>query len=152
MKKTAAQKYLAQVRRRPAKNESCLQRAIVKWCRGVYGAGIVRERFAAIPNGWGIAGSDRKAAAIQGARLKAEGARAGMPDLLFFAPVFYPDAALVRVLGLEVKLGTSGRVSPAQKDCHAMLAAAGVQVVVVRNLSEAVREILKFYQGKEAGE
>ena len=74
MKKTDAQKYLDSVKKRPAKNESTLQRAIVKWCQGL-GYASVRDRFFAVPNVWGISGSDRKAAMIQGARLKAEGVK-----------------------------------------------------------------------------
>lgn len=136
MKKNDAQKYLAKVRRKPAKNEHCLQRAIVKWCNGL-GSGIVRDRFAAIPNG-GSRGSTAKDRMIAGARMKAEGVRAGMPDM-----VFWKGAGIV---WLEVKNGTSGKVSESQKSVHESLRNNGHEIAVVRSLAEAITEIIKFYK------
>lgn len=130
--------YLRHTRRKPAKSEHCLQRAIVRWCRGAYGAGMVRERFAAIPNGWSVPNADAKSRAIQGAKLKAEGARAGMPDMVFWGPA--------GILWMEVKLGTQGRLSPAQLAVHESLMADGQRVVVVRNLGEAVEQVTSFYR------
>jgi len=135
MKKTPAQQYLASVKRRPAKSEHCLQRAIVRWCRGI-GAGIVRERFAAIPNG-GTRGATPKDRMIAGAMLKAEGVRAGMPDLIFWKPF--------RVLWIEVKLGTSGRISPAQSAVHRSLTDNGHYLIIARDLGQAIKAITEFY-------
>lgn len=134
--KTPAQQYLASVKRRPAKSEHCLQRAIVKWCRGAYGAGMVCERFAAIPNG-GTRGATPKDRMIAGAMLKAEGVRAGMPDLIFWKPY--------DVLWLEVKLGTSGRISPAQAVVHQSLTDNDLTVVIARDIGEAIKAITEFY-------
>lgn len=122
--------------RKSAKNEHCLQRKIVDWCRG-FGRDVIRERFAAIPNG---GARDR----ITGAKLKAEGVRAGMPDL-----IFWRDGG--RVLWVEVKNGASGRMSPEQKDLHASMKADGHIVVVVRSLAEAI-ESVRFFYAMEGGD
>lgn len=132
-----ANRLAKKTKRRPAKNESCLQRAIVSWCRGI-GAGIVRDRFAAIPNGWHVRGASAIQSAIQCNKLKAEGMRVGIPDLIFTGPGG-------SVLWLEVKLGTAGRVSDAQKAVHESLISDGHAVRVVRDLTEAINEVRDFY-------
>ena len=126
-----APNFLRKIRRKPAKSEHVLQRCIVDWCDGL-GKNITQGRFAAIPNG---GKRDKKTAS----KLKAEGARAGMPDLFFWR-----DAG--RVLWLEVKNGTSGQLSPAQKIIHAKLKADGHLVIVCRDLVEAIEAIKAFYQ------
>ena len=145
MKKTDAEKYLDRIKKKPAKNESCLQRAIVKWCRCL-GDSIVRGRFFSVPNGWGISGSDRKSAMIQGARLKAEGATSGAPDLVFFSSVQRNEAIWPTVLWMEVKLGTAGKLSDRQVEFHALLRSDSHSVVVVRDLSDAIHAISSFYR------
>ncbi len=149
MKKTDAQKYLAKVRRKPAKNEHCLQRAIVKWCNGM-GAGMVRDRFAAIPNG-GTRGATAKDRMIAGARMKAEGVRAGMPDMVFWAAFTAGCLGMTsclhpRILWIEVKNGTSGKVSESQEIVHKSLRENGHEIAVVRDLAEAVQAITNFYR------
>lgn len=139
---TPAQRYQRSVKRKPAKSEHVLQAAIVKACRG-YWAGLVGDRFTAFPNGWYAGGSTAVQRAIQGRKLKDEGMRPGMPDLLFWAPGG-------RMLFMEVKLGTGGVVSPVQKEVHESLLACGHQVVVCRDLTEALRTIEGFYGRKEA--
>jgi hypothetical protein len=121
------------INRKPARNEHCLQRSIVKWCDGL-GWPLVQGRFLAIPNG---GARD----AITGARLKAEGVRPGAPDL-----VFWRDAA--KVLWVEVKNGTSGQISASQKALHAALIANGHRVVVVRDLAGAMQAVTEFYRDK----
>ena len=142
--KTDAQKYLAKVRRKPAKNEHCLQRAIVQWCNGM-GAGIVCDRFAAIPNGasYGATAKDRM---ITGTRMKAEGVRAGMPDMVFWSGEKIGPFITARVIWIEVKNGTSGEVSKSQKSVHQSLRENGHEIVVVRSLAEAITAIIKFYR------
>jgi hypothetical protein len=147
MKKTDAEKYLASVKRRPAKNESTLQRAIVKWCNGL-GYASVKDRFFAVPNGWGISGSDRKSAMIQGARLKAEGVKSGVPDLVFFRSFDRADAIWPAVLFVEVKLGTTGKLSARQESFHQLLKADSHSVVVVRDLTDAIKAIVAFYAAR----
>jgi hypothetical protein len=121
------------IRRKPAKSEHCLQRAIVNWCEGL-GKNVVQERFAAIPNG---GARD----IVTASRLKQEGARAGMPDLIFWGHSG-------RVLWLEVKNGTSGQISASQKIVHAKLKSDGHLVIVCRDLMEAIEAIQSFYGGK----
>lgn len=121
--------------RRPARSEHCLQAGLVRWCRGL-GRGIVAERFAAIPNG-GTRGADKRSRMIAGARLKAEGVRPGMPDLIFWRPG--------AVLFVEIKLGRLGRVSESQRAVLASLAVCWHQTAVCRTLAEAVDAIVEFY-------
>lgn len=144
MKKSAAQRYLSKIRRKPAASESVLQRAIVRWCRGM-GAGIVNERFAAIPNGWFAGGSTVATRAIQGRKLKEEGARAGMPDLIFWACRNDGGNLTPTMLWMEVKLGTGGVVTDAQRAVHDSLRENGHDIQVVRDLAQAVQAILEFY-------
>ncbi len=118
-------------RRKPARNEHCLQKGIVDWCDGL-GKNIVKGRFYAIPNG----GSRD---IITASKLKAEGVRAGVPDL-----EFWRDQG--RTMRMEVKNGTSGQLSPAQKEMHAKLKMDGHYVIVCRTLAEAIETIQGFYQ------
>lgn len=117
--------------RKPAKNEHCLQRALVKWCHG-QGNGMVQRRFFAVPNG---GGRD----IIQAARLKAEGVRPGAPDLVFYGPSG-------GVLWLELKNGTAGKLSEAQVTMHDDLYHCGHRVVVARSLVEAIEAVVSFYR------
>lgn len=125
-----AKAFQARHKRKPAKNEHCLQRAIVNWCDGL-GGGLVKGRFFAIPNG---GARD----IITASKLKAEGVRAGAPDLVFYR--------VKDVLWVEVKNGTSGRISPAQVELHQRLKDNAHSVAVVRSLAEAIETIKKFYQ------
>lgn len=138
MKSTPLNAYLRKVQRRPARSESYLQQELVRWCRKGWGASVVQDRFAAIPNGWGITSAAAKDRAIHGARLKAEGCRPGMPDLVFWrAPGL--------LLWLEMKLGTGGRLSASQEAVHASLRDNGHWVEVARDLAQAMRVVLNFY-------
>lgn len=125
-----ARQFQTRHRRKPARNEHCLQRAIANWCAGL-GSPLVRGRFAAIPNG----GSRDK---ITASKLKAEGVRAGMPDLIFWRETG-------RVLWMEVKNGTSGSLSASQKVLHAALKEDGHLVKVCRSLAEAMEAVKEFY-------
>ena len=149
-KRAPAAAYLAKVRRKPAKSEHALQSAIVTWCRGI-GHGYVRERFAATPNGAYLGGGGVGARVNQMRKLKEEGLRPGMPDLMFWRGIPGPTglwAIEPRVLFLEVKNGTSGKVSDSQKEVHASLTECGFSVLVARDLAEAIEMIIKFYTSK----
>lgn len=113
-------------RRRPAKSEHCLQAALVKWCEAL---GL--KRFLAIPNG------GRRDAAT-GAQLKREGLRPGAPDL-----IFYGEGGAV--MWMELKNGTGGRLSEAQRVLHEDLYHCGHSVVVVRSLAEGCAAVMDFY-------
>lgn len=127
----------ARPRPKSARTEHDLQSAIVAHCTGLL-RGMVRDRFASIPNGATLAGDARRRA-MQMGRLKAEGLRVGMPDM-----VFWRDGG--RVLFIEVKNGQSGRVSPEQREVHDGLRAAGFEVAVARSVFEAHEAITEFYK------
>lgn len=96
--------------------EATIQRAIIDRLRW---HGILCVH---IPN-------EGKRSAIAGRRLKADGMRPGWPDL-----ACYQDA---RHALLEVK-APNGRLSPAQQECHAVLARHGFVVAVVTSQDQAV--------------
>lgn len=113
-----------------AKSEHDLQVEICRWCEG-FGQYLVKGRFFAVPNG----GYRTKATA---AKLKAEGLRPGVPDMIFFGPHG-------RVLWVEVKRGKAGRLSEAQVNFSVELQTNGHTVVVVRDLDGFVEKIRSFY-------
>lgn len=86
----------------------------------------------AIPNGG-------RRDAVTGARLKAEGVRAGVPDMFLAVPRKNAPG-----LFLELKKQQGGRVSENQKIMHAALTEAGYPVCVCRGWREASVEIEKY--------
>lgn len=91
----------------------------------------------AIPNGG-------RRDAVTGARLKAEGVRAGAPDMFLAVPRKNAPG-----LFLELKKQKGGRVSENQKTMHEALSQAGYPVCVCRGWDEARREIEKYLSGVE---
>lgn len=91
--------------------------------------------FFAVPNGGGRRPGDA-------ARLKAEGVRAGVPDLVF-------PLACGAYHGLYLEMKTAPpqtyRVSPAQHDYHRRLAAQQYAVVVARGCAAAI-DMLEHYR------
>ncbi len=81
-------------------------------------------RIFAIPNG-------EARSRTTGARLKAEGVSAGVPDL--FIPAWR--------VWIEMKRADGGTVSPAQKDWHAYLRSVGHTVIVARGCEDAKRQV-----------
>jgi hypothetical protein len=112
----------------PKPTEYDLQRALCLWLDGnpprVQPALRPSVVYFHVPNG----GSRN---AVEGARFKAIGVKAGVPDLVFFA--------YQRFYTLELKEpGGRGRLSNAQKKMHHRLIAAGVtSQAVVDNLQDA---------------
>lgn len=94
----------------------------------------VRFLQAAAPPGlwWTHPHNEGKRTRAEAARAKAMGQRAGTPDLIL--------CWQGRFLGMEIKMPT-GRVSPAQKDCHAALTEAGADVAIVRSVDDAYRAL-----------
>lgn len=113
-----------------AKSEHDLQVEICQWCDTI-GSPKVRGRYFAVPNG----GYRTKRTA---AKLKAEGVRSGVPDMIFFG-------SFGRVLWVEVKRGKAGRLSESQLHFCASLSDNGHRVVVVRDLDGFVEIITDFY-------
>ena len=104
------------------------QRNLVRWFRQTHGllsAGAVR--IFAIPNG-----SQRSR--TTGARLKAEGVTAGVPDL--FVPAW--------CLWVEMKRIEGGSVSAEQRDWHTYLRSVGHTVLVCKGFAQAREEIDTF--------
>jgi hypothetical protein len=131
MSRITAKAFAAKHSRKPAKSEHCLQRSVVKWCNGL-GKNLVQGRFFAVPNG---GARD----IITASKLKAEGVRPGIPDLVFYGP----DKS---ILWLELKNGTAGKLSASQVEVHRDLYHAGHTVIVGRTFAECVTEITNFYQ------
>lgn len=109
----------------PVRTEHVEQREFVSWFRKTYPA----IRILAIPNG-----SQRSR--TTGARLKAEGVVAGVPDLL--VPAWN--------LWIEMKRADGGSVSTQQKDWHRYLESIDHTVLVCAGFSQAkekVEELVK---------
>ena len=103
--------------------ESQEQQAVVEWAlwKGL--------PLLAIPNGG-------KRSAATAARLKAEGVRPGVPDLLL------PMARRgFHGLFIEMKRTKGGRVSDAQREWLHLLDAEGYRAIVCYGAGEAIREI-----------
>jgi hypothetical protein len=132
---TDGEKFQRTYSRRPARNEHCLQRSVIRWCRGV-GAGYVRGRVFSIPNGSALRGG-----AIAWKRLADTGATPGVADLCFLRR----DG---RVLFAEMKNGTSGVLSPAQIAWARLCEENRIQYSVCRTLAEAVTTVIAFYSGE----
>ena len=112
-------------KQKPKQVESAIQIALVLWCR-------TRPLFKgvfSIPNG----GSRNK---LEAYRLKREGVRAGIPDLLFPLPQG-------RTLWLELKT-KKGRLSPVQKDVMAELEKDGHAVLVGYGYDDAIGKLTTF--------
>ena len=100
-------------------SEHVEQREFVQWVRQ-----MTPHRIFAIPNG-GSRG------ASQGARLKAEGVSAGVPDL--YIPALHH--------WVEMKI-VGGKTSPVQRDWHDYLRSIGDPVVVAYSKEEAIYKIV----------
>jgi len=86
-------------------------------------------RIFAIPNG-------EARSRTTGARLKAEGVSAGVPDL--FIPAW--------LVWIEMKRQRGGAVSPAQRDWHRYLESIGHTVIVARGQEDAWKHIEEIKQ------
>lgn len=111
-------------------DEHAEQVALCDWWRPYARThGIPESLLFAIPNG----GRRDK---ITGARLKAEGVRAGVPDMFLAVPRQNAPG-----LFLELKKQKGGRVSENQKTMHEALSQAGYPVCICRGWGEAKRAI-----------
>ena len=97
----------------------------------------------AVPNGASV-GGDRVGRQIQGAKLKAEGLRRGIPDINVDIP-----AGGFSGLRIEMKRrdGT-GRLSDDQDAVHAALRGAGFKVVVCKTFAEAGSALVAYLNGE----
>ena len=90
----------------------------------------------AIPNG-----GSRKGGAIEGSHLKAQGVRAGVPDIFLAAPS-RPYSGLFIELKAE-----GGRVQDTQREWTAALSTQGYRTVVCYGFEAARDEIERYLQG-----
>ena len=81
--------------------------------------------------------------AAQRLRLINEGMLSGFPDLMLFAPG-------KTALCVEMKREVGGRLSPAQKACHARLNACGVEVITCHGFDAAWDAVKKWHGGHDA--
>lgn len=97
--------------------------------------GISEQLLFAIPNG-----GQRNV--IVAARLKAEGVRAGVPDLFLAVPAFGYNG-----LFIELKKPKGGRVSDSQSEFISELAERGYCVTVCHGFMEAKKTIENYLEG-----
>ena len=117
-------------------DEHAEQVALCDWWRPYARThGIPESLLFAIPNG----GRRDK---ITGARLKAEGVRAGVPDMFLAVPRQNAPG-----LFLELKKQKGGRVSENQKTMHEALSQAGYPVCICRGWDAAKRAIEDYIGG-----
>lgn len=140
-------------RKRRRQEESLMQRKVVQWwdmtCKARWG--LDHRLLFAVPNaGW----RSPATAAI----MKAEGLRAGVPDLLLAVPrhrqVAHANSMMSQYStefcsGIFLELKTpEGRVARNQETYHALLRAQGYRVEVVRSFDQAVEVISNYLDGK----
>ena len=121
--------------------ESNEQQSLIKWAwlsRTKY-PGL--ERMFHIPNGQLLGGSGTQRMR-RGARLKAEGLKAGVPDLFLPVPI-----APYSGLFIEMKRKKGGRLSKEQKDWCEWLPTAGYRLAVCNGFLEA-KAVIKDYYGE----
>ena len=107
--------------------ETAEQIGLVNW----FETSFPGVRIFAIPNGGHRAMSVAKT-------LKAEGVRAGVPDL------FVPEWQL----WIEMKRQTMGSVSAEQKDWHRYLINIGHHVIIGRGATDASRKVIEFVRDR----
>lgn len=117
---------------RPTASEHQEQAALIAWADGLAGRLPELGMLFAIPNG----GARHIATAR---RLRAEGVRAGVPDLMLAVARGGWHACFV-----EMKRADGGRLSPEQRQWHAALTAAGYDVRVCKGWEAAARAILAY--------
>ena len=113
-------------RAKPMQHEHYEQAAVVRWLE------FKRIPFFAVPN---AARRSPRTAAM----LKAQGMRAGVPDLILpKAPYGKFDITGVAV---EMKRASGGRVSPEQAEWIALLESCGWRCIVAKGAEHAIREL-----------
>lgn len=109
----------------PRQSEAAIQRAVVDLLGWAARPGVAWTHMPA---------GELRAAGV-GGKLKALGVQPGWPDLQIIIGGRY--------YGLELK-AEGGRVSPAQLAAHAVLRAAGAEIVVAHGLGEAMAALKRW--------
>ena len=113
--------------------EHAEQVAVIQWVDAQMGAWPELRTLFAVPNG-----GDRNPAVA--AKLKAEGVRRGVPDLVWL----YPRANYHGLL-LELKRRDGGRLSREQRDMCGALECFGYAVCICRGAQEAI-DCIQWYR------
>lgn len=127
-------------RKGPGMTESGIQRRCVSWFDKAYPS--QSDGLFAIPNSGGFKGGFKSNLGIV-ARMKAEGVRKGIPDLMIAIPKGQHHG-----LFIEMKREDGGRVSDDQKKKIAFLASQGYKVEVIRS-EEAFKDAVREYMNQE---
>jgi hypothetical protein len=90
---------------------------------------------------------------IVAAKLKRQGVKRGVPDVLIFDGIcsYKPNSKVLQGysgLAIELKNGKQGRVLPEQKAWHEHLVRNGWRVEVCRSLDEVLRVLRECYPKK----
>jgi len=78
-----------------------------------------------------------------GKKLKAEGVKAGLPDIIIFVPKWNEDGSCFHALMIEFK-SAKGRLSKEQKDVCQKLKNKDYFVIVAYNLEEAIEATIGY--------
>ncbi len=119
----------SKARRKPRDDEHKLQSACVRWYRLQYPK--MRHNLFSVPNGG-------KRDAVTAAKMKEEGALAGVADLILLKSNRFYGALL-----LELKT-SKGRQSDSQKEWEQKIVNDDYKYVVVRSLDEFQREVKQY--------
>lgn len=119
----------SKTRRKPRDDEHKLQAACVRWYRLQYPK--MRHNLFSVPNGG-------KRDAVTAAKMKEEGALAGVADLILLKSNRFYGALLI-----EMKTKT-GSQSESQKEWEQKIVNDGYKYVVVRSLDEFQREVKQY--------
>lgn len=112
------------------------------WALEANRRGLDARLLVAIPN-QGRGGGWRQAR--RGAYMKAEGVRAGMPDLCLFIPVNQYHG-----LAIELKAPSkTARVYPAQNEMMGLLSDQGYLALVAWGWEDAMKQILLYLDGSK---
>lgn len=124
--------------RLPAPTEHDDQVVIFQWAAANEGRWPELRLLAAIPNGGARS-------VVTGALLKAEGVRAGYPDMVLPCQRTGPDGRVYGALFVELKrVDHSNAPSPLQKAYIDMLRAEGNHVIVAYGANEAITAIAYY--------
>lgn len=154
----AAKQAIARATVRPAKpakplpTESAEQQAVIAWWESYCKTRNLHECLLfSVPNGSVLAG-DAKHRAIQMARLKREGLRAGCPDLFLAVPKFHRVGAVITGtiifcgMALEMKRADGGNLTIEQSEFHFSLRDKGYNCVVCWGADEAIKAIRAYIE------
>ena len=120
-------------RRKPSDEELRIQSACVRWFRLQYPK--MKHNLFSVPNGG-------KRDAVTGAKLKEEGALAGVADLILLKSNRFYGALLI-----EMKT-PKGSQSDSQKEWESKITQDGYKYVIIRSLDE-FRKVVKQYLSDE---